>query len=47
MDIVGFLPTRAIKKKFLFIATDYFNKWVETKAYASIKDKNVHKFVWI
>nr|CAN83045.1 hypothetical protein VITISV_015525 [Vitis vinifera] len=32
--------------KFLLVATDYFNKWVEAEAYASIKDKDVTKFVW-
>ncbi|KAL6334899.1 hypothetical protein AAG906_023704 [Vitis piasezkii] len=33
-------------KKFLLVATDYFSKWVEAEAYASIKDKDVTKFVW-
>ena len=28
------------------MATDYFNKWVEAEAYASINDKDVSKFVW-
>ena len=28
------------------MATDYFSKWVEAEAYASIKDKDVSKFVW-
>ena len=46
MDIVGPLPTVAAQKKFLLVATDYFSKWVEAEAYASIKDKDVTKFVW-
>lgn len=46
MDIVGPLPTAATQKKFLLVATDYFSKWVEAEAYASIKDKDVTKFVW-
>ncbi|RVW61654.1 Gag-Pol polyprotein [Vitis vinifera] len=46
MDIVGPLPIAPAQKKFLLVATDYFNKWVEAKAYASIKDKDVTKFVW-
>ena len=46
MNIVGPLPIVAVQKKFLLVATDYFNKWVEAKAYASIKYKDVSKFVW-
>ena len=46
MDIVGPLPTRVAQKKFLLIAIDYFSKWVEAKAYESIKDKDVSKFIW-
>ncbi|RVW62179.1 Gag-Pol polyprotein [Vitis vinifera] len=46
MDIVGPLPTAPAQKKFLLVATDYFNKWVEAEAYASIKDKDVTKFMW-
>ncbi|RVW90215.1 Pol polyprotein [Vitis vinifera] len=46
MDIVGPLPTAPAQKKFLLVATDYFSKWVEAEAYASIKDKDVTKFVW-
>ncbi|KFK22070.1 hypothetical protein AALP_AAs48547U000400 [Arabis alpina] len=37
MDIVG--PLHASKqKRFLLVLTDYFSKWVEAEAYASIKD---------
>ncbi|RVW69846.1 hypothetical protein CK203_060715 [Vitis vinifera] len=46
MDIVSPLPVAAAQKKLLLIATNYFSKWVESKAYASIKDKDVSKFVW-
>ncbi|RVW59328.1 Transposon Ty3-I Gag-Pol polyprotein [Vitis vinifera] len=46
MDIVGPLPTAPAQKKFLLVATNYFSKWVEAEAYASIKDKDVTKFVW-
>ena len=46
MDIVGPFPTTAAQKKFLLVATDYFSKWVEAEAYASIKDKDVKRFVW-
>nr|CAN82186.1 hypothetical protein VITISV_031111 [Vitis vinifera] len=43
---VGPLPTAPAQKKFMLVATDYFSKWVEAEAYASIKDKDVTKFVW-
>nr|CAN71500.1 hypothetical protein VITISV_007955 [Vitis vinifera] len=46
MDIVGPLLAAPAQKKFLLVATDYFSKWVEAEAYASIKDKDVTKFVW-
>lgn len=46
MDIVGPLLVVVVQKKFLLVATDYFSKWVEAEAYASIKDKEVAKFVW-
>ncbi|RVX09050.1 hypothetical protein CK203_013858 [Vitis vinifera] len=38
---VGPLPAAPAQKKFLLVATDYFSKWVEAEAYASIKDKDV------
>ncbi|RVW96537.1 Retrovirus-related Pol polyprotein from transposon 17.6 [Vitis vinifera] len=44
MDIVGPLRAAPAQKKFLLVATDYFSKWVEAEAYASIKDKDVTKF---
>ncbi|RVW48156.1 Gag-Pol polyprotein [Vitis vinifera] len=46
MNIVGPLPAAPAQKKFLLVATDYFSKWVEAEAFASIKDKDVTKFVW-
>ena len=46
MDIVGPLPIAVAQKMFLLVATDSFRKWVEAEAYASIKDKDVSKFVW-
>ena len=46
MDIVDLLPIATTQKRFLLIATNYFSKWVEVDAYASIKDKDVSKFVW-
>ena len=46
MDIVGPLPIAATQKKFLLVVTDYFSKWVKAEVYASIKDKDVSKFIW-
>ncbi|KAL6347565.1 hypothetical protein AAG906_026090 [Vitis piasezkii] len=42
-DELGPLPIAATQKKFLLVATDYFIKWVEIEAYASIKDKDISK----
>ena len=39
MNIVGPLPTAPAQKKLLLVATDYFNKWIESEAFSSIKDK--------
>lgn len=46
MDIVGPLSVVAAQKKFLLVATEYFTKWVEVEAYASIKNKDISNFVW-
>ena len=46
MDIIGPLPTGPAQKKLLLVAIDYFIKWIEAEAFASIKDKEVVHFVW-
>ena len=46
MDIVGPLLVATTQKKLLPVVIDYFRKWAEAEAYASIKDKDVTKFVW-
>lgn len=46
MNIVGPLPVVAAQKEFLFVATDYFTKWVEVEVYASIIDEDISKFLW-
>lgn len=46
LDLVGSLPPASGKRKYLFIATDYFTKWVEAVALASIKDSDIIKFLW-
>ena len=40
------LPTAPTQKKLLLVAIDYFSKWIEAKAFASIKDKEVIQFIW-
>ncbi|XP_048604735.1 uncharacterized protein LOC111205622 [Brassica napus] len=45
MDIIGPMPASR-QKKFILVLTDYFTKWVEAEAYASITDKEVQNFVW-
>ena len=45
MDIVNSLSIAVAQKKFLLVETDYFSKWVEAEAYASIKDKDISKIV--
>ena len=46
IDIVGPLPPAPTQKKLLLVATDYFSKWIEVDAFASIKDKDVTRFIW-
>ncbi|XP_048619844.1 uncharacterized protein LOC125590348 [Brassica napus] len=45
MDIIGPMPSSR-QKRFILVLTDYFTKWVEAEAYASITDKKVQKFIW-
>nr|GEZ24283.1 reverse transcriptase domain-containing protein [Tanacetum cinerariifolium] len=39
-------PEGPRKVKFLIVAMDYFTKWIEAKAVATITDGQVKKFVW-
>ena len=43
---MGPLPLAPAQKKLLLVATDYFSKWIEADAFASIKDKDVTRFIW-
>ena len=43
---MGLFPTAIRQLKFLVVGIDYFTKWVETKALATIMEKNVRNFVW-
>ncbi|GKC72182.1 reverse transcriptase domain-containing protein [Tanacetum coccineum] len=46
IDIAGPFPEGPGKVKFLIVAMDYFTKWIEAKAVATISGSQVKKFVW-
>ena len=46
IDIMGPLPPAPAQKKLLLVTTDYFSKWIEADAFASIKDRDVNRFIW-
>nr|GEX74105.1 reverse transcriptase domain-containing protein [Tanacetum cinerariifolium] len=46
IDIAGPFPEGSGKVTFLIVAMDYFTKWIEAKAVATITDGQVKKFVW-
>ena len=46
LDIIGPFPTAIRRLKFLVVGIDYFTKWVEAEALATIMKKNVRSFVW-
>ncbi|GKA87729.1 reverse transcriptase domain-containing protein [Tanacetum coccineum] len=46
IDIAGPFPEGPRKIKFLIVAIDYFTKWIEAKAVATISGGQVKKFVW-
>ena len=43
---MGPLPPAPAEKKLFLAATDYFSKWIEADAFASIKDKDATRFIW-
>nr|GFA03780.1 reverse transcriptase domain-containing protein [Tanacetum cinerariifolium] len=45
IDIAGLFPKGPGKVKFLIVAVDYFTKWIEAKAVATIIDGQLKKFV--
>ena len=46
LDIMGPFLTALRQLKFLVVSIDYFTKWVEAKALATITEKNICSFVW-
>ena len=45
LDIMGSFPTAVRQLKFLVVGIDYFTKWVEAEALATITEKNIRSFV--
>ena len=45
LDIMGPFPTGVRQLKFLVVGIDYFIKWVEAEALATITERNVRSFV--
>ena len=43
---MGPFPVAMRQLKFLIIGIDYFTKWVEAEALATIIEKNVRNFIW-
>ena len=43
---MGPFPTAVRQLKFLVVGIDYFTKWVEVEALATITEKNVWGFFW-
>ena len=41
LDIMGLFPIAIRQLKFLVVGMDYFTKWVEAEALATITEKNV------
>ena len=46
IDIISPLPLSKGQVKFLLVAIDYFTKWVEAKALATITEAKIQNFVW-
>ena len=46
LDIMGPFPAAVRQLKFLVVGIDYFTKWVEAEALATIMERNIWSFVW-
>jgi len=45
MDILGPFPKATGQRRYLFVAVDYFTKWIEAEAIASTTTAEVRKFI--
>ena len=43
---MGLFPIAVRQLKFLVVGIDYFTKWVEAEALATITEKNIRNFFW-
>ena len=43
---MGPFPLNKAQKKFIKMACEYFTKWMEVEAVASITQKNAEKILW-
>ncbi|KAK3024869.1 hypothetical protein RJ639_044481 [Escallonia herrerae] len=46
MDMLGPFPPATAQHKFVIVAIDYFTKWVEAEALATITEKKCEEFFW-
>ena len=46
IDILGPFPLASAQRKFLFVAIDYFTKWVEAELVAQIIEFKARDFAW-
>ena len=45
IDILGSFPSALTQQKFLFVAIDYFTKWVEAKPVTQITEAKTREFI--
>ena len=46
LDILGPFPIAKAQKKFVIVACEYFTKWPEAEAVATITQRSIEKFLW-
>ena len=46
LDIMGLFLVAMRQLKFLIVGIDYFTKWVEAEALATMTEKNMRSFIW-
>ena len=47
MDIIGKLPITSDQRVYMLAVTDYFNKWVEAKAFHQVRDCEVKNIIYL